>query len=234
MKIPIKKVLILVAILALPGFLYYLLKEKGKNRYKPLAIYGPKQVAKTFHTWHGKQIPDTIYHTISDFKLLNQDSIAVSFPADTNKIYVVNFFFTRCPSFCRNMNNEMQRVAERYKKNDFLRFLSITVDPDYDTPSVLKKYAAQFGASSGKWDFLTGNQQQIFGLAHDGFLVDALTHTLSASPNYIHSPMLILVDPHKRIRGYYDSNSKEQVDQLIDEIKVLIVEELRQIRAAEM
>jgi len=58
---PIKKILILVTILAVPGFLYYLLQEKGKNRYKPLAIYGPKKVATTFHSVRGEKIPDTQY-----------------------------------------------------------------------------------------------------------------------------------------------------------------------------
>ncbi|HCN84178.1 MAG TPA: electron transporter, partial [Sphingobacteriaceae bacterium] len=62
---PVKKILILVTILAVPGFLYYLLQDKGKNRYHPLSYFGPKQLANTFHTTRGKKIPDTVYHTIS-------------------------------------------------------------------------------------------------------------------------------------------------------------------------
>jgi protein SCO1 len=224
-----KKIVILVTILAVPGFLYYLLQEKGKNRYKPLSKFGPKEVANTFHTVRGKQIPDTIYHTISDFELINQDGKPVSFHADSSQITVVNFFFTRCPSFCPAMNKEMARVVKLYEKNHLLRFFSITVDPDHDTPEVLKQYAKQYHVSTDKWNFLTGPQSSVYKLAQKDFLVDALKDTTQAN-NFIHSPMLILLDPQKRIRGYYDSTDKEQVDKLIDEIKVLIAEELRKIK----
>jgi protein SCO1 len=107
-------------------------------------------------------------------------------------------------------------------------FYSISVDPVYDQPAVLKTYAAKFKAYPKKWNFLTGDQAFIFDLAKRDFLVDALVDSLDTA-NIVHSPMLILVDPQKRIRGYYDSTSKEQVDKLIDEIKVLITEELRKV-----
>lgn len=226
----LKKILILVTILALPGFLYYLLQEKGKNRYRPLAIYGAKQPANTFHTYRRKKIRDTIYHVIKDFKLVNQDGDSVSFPADTTKITVVNFFFTRCPTFCTNMNKQMASVVDVYRKNRLLKFLSISVDPEHDRPEILRKYADAYKPTSGKWDFLTGDQKEIFSLAREGFLVNALKDTTQAS-NFIHSPMLILIDPKKRIRGYYDSGTKEQVSKLIDEIKLLITEELRQVKS---
>lgn len=225
----VKKILILVTILALPGFLYYLLQEKGKNRYHPLAFYGPKKAASTFHKYRGKSIRDTIYHEIESFKLVNQNSDTVAFPADTTKITVVNFFFTRCPSFCKNMNSQMARVVKDYENNRLLRFFSITVDPAFDSPQVLKKYAAAYHPLPGKWEFLTGDENKIYSIARNGFLLDALKDTTQVT-NFIHSPMLVLVDPKKRIRGYYDSGNKEQVDKLIDEIKVLITEELRQVK----
>src|SRR5690606_5026438 len=105
----IKKILVLLILFVVPGSLYYLLKAKGENRYHPLAIYGPKQPASTFHSRMGKQIRDTIYHQIRDFELINQDSVPVKFPADSNQITVVNFFFSRCPSFCPDMNRQMAR-----------------------------------------------------------------------------------------------------------------------------
>ncbi|HCN84179.1 MAG TPA: SCO family protein, partial [Sphingobacteriaceae bacterium] len=163
-----------------------------------------------------------------DFKLINQKGDSISFTADSNKITVMNFFFTRCPSFCKSMNKEMSRVAETYQNNNFLRFLSISVDPDFDTAPVLLNYSKSYNAS-GKWNFLTGSKDLIYKLSRQDFLVDALKDT-SVANNFIHSPMLILVDPHKHIRGYYDSGSKDQVDRLIDEIKVLIAEELRNVK----
>ncbi len=228
---PLKKILILVTLLAVPGFLYYLLQDKGRNRYRPLEIFGPKQVASTFHTKRGKKIPDTIYHVISDFKLTDQSGNVVSFPADSNRISVFNFFFTRCGT-CLPFNRQMERIAAEYADNKMLRFYSITVDPDYDQPEVLGKYSGSFRLPEGKWRFLTGNKELIYGLARNSFLVDVLADRRSPG-NIIHSTLFILVDAQKRIRGYYDPASKEQTDKLTDEIKVLIAEELRKVVRSE-
>jgi len=230
LSFPIKKILILLILLAVPGSVYYLLKEKGINRYRPLPIYGEKQVAKTFIIKRRKQVPDTIYHVIRDFKFLNQNSDTVRFPADSNQITVVNFFYSKCPSFCSNMNKEMARVAKVYNNNRLMRFISISVDPENDTPSVLAEYSKPFIAENKKWDFVTGNQELIFSIAKNDFLVDAIQDTLNRK-EIIHTPMIILLDPQKRIRGYYDSSrGADQVNLLIDEIKLLITEELRSIK----
>ncbi|HEY1023725.1 MAG TPA: SCO family protein [Sphingobacteriaceae bacterium] len=223
------KVLILATLLAVPGFLYYLLQEKGKNRYKTLAIYGDKKVASTFHTRRGRKIPDTLYHTIRDFKLVNQLGDTVRFPSDSSKVTIVNFFYTSCPSFCAKMNTEMKRLHERFDRNRLLHFVSITVDPERDNPEVLGRYARSFDAKGGEWDMLTGDTDLIYDLARKDFLVDAL-HDTTKTDGFIHSPMLILVDSHKRIRGFYDTGRKESIDRLTDEIKVLITEELRAVK----
>ncbi len=223
----LKKILILATILAVPGFLYYLLQEKGKNRYRPLSIFGPKEVASTFHTRRGQRIPDTTYHIISDFKLTDQSGNVVLFPPDSNHISVFNFFYTRCAD-CKQMNRSMGKIAEQYEHNKMLQFYSISLDPGNDSPAVLRSYSAAFNIRADKWKFLTGDGSLIFKLAKDDFLVNAMPDRDNPG-NIIHSRMLILVDPQKRIRGYYDSSSKEQIDKLADEIKVLIAEELRQV-----
>ncbi|MEO8794278.1 MAG: SCO family protein [Daejeonella sp.] len=224
-----KKIIILVILLAVPGLLYYLLQEKGQNRYHPLGVFGPKELSGTFHTKRGKQIPDTLYHHIRNFSLIDQQGKDFSLNADSNRITVVNFFFTRCPSFCSDMNKEMARVANRYSNNNLLRFISISVDPDFDSPKVLAKYSSNYNLPVDKWRFLTGNQDSIYNIARQDFLVDAIRDSNKVD-NVIHSPMLILLDPQKRIRGYYDSTNKTEVDKLSDEIKVLITEELRKVK----
>lgn len=227
---PLKKILVLLILLAVPGTVYYLLKEKGVNRYRPLPIYGKKQVAKTFTIKRRKQIPDTIYHVIRDFKFLNQNSDTVKLPADSNQITVVNFFYTKCPVFCTNMNKELARVAKVYNNNRLMRFISISVDPENDTPSVLAEYSKPFVSENKKWDFVSGDKDLIFSIAKNDFLVDVIQDTINRK-EIIHTPMLILLDPQKRIRGYYDSSrGPEQVNLLIDEIKLLITEELRSIK----
>jgi protein SCO1/2 len=218
----IKKILILVLILALPGFLYYLLTVKGKNRYHPLPKFGPKEIAKTTHRVKGKDIPDTIYHTLGDFKMVDQDGKAVSPNTFEGKIFVANFFYTHCPTVCSAMNANMDSLAQAWAKNSMVYFASITVDPERDSVKVLNSYAKKFTASP-KWLFLTGDTTTIYSLARQGFLVNALKIN---KDDFIYSDKLVLIDQHKRIRGYYSGASLTDVIRLNDEIKVLISEEL--------
>lgn len=219
----LKKIAILVIVLAVPGFLYYLLTAEGKNRYKPLPVFGPKQAAKTYHRVKGRNIPDTLYHTIPDFKLTDQNGSSISLRTFQNKIFVAGFFYTHCPTVCKTMNMYIGQLDSVYAKNKRVNFVSITVDPEHDTPRVLKRYAAGFKASP-KWLFLTGDTTAIFNLARSGFLVNALQ---TGKNDFIYSDKLILIDQDKRIRGYYTGASTADVDKLSDEIKVLIAEELR-------
>jgi protein SCO1/2 len=221
----LKKVLILVLILALPGFLYYLLTEKGKNRYMRLSFFGPKVVAKTGHKFHGKYIPDTIYHQLNDFVLNDQNGKQVSFKTFEKKIFIASFFYTHCPTVCNVVNKNVNDLAQAYRKNPMVYFTSITVDPERDTPQALKQYAGKF-EQSNKWLFLSGDTTTIYNLARKGFLVDAL----KANDNdFVYSDKLILIDAEKRIRGYYSGTSTADITKLNDEIKVLIAEELRKV-----
>jgi protein SCO1/2 len=223
-----KKIIILVMILALPGFLYYLLTAKGKNRYKPLPFFGPKEVAKTGHKFHGKHIPDTIYHKLDDFTLTDQNGKQVSFKNYDKKIFIASFFYTHCPTVCSTVNKNISALADVYRKNRMVNFISITVDPQRDTPPVLKKYAESLEANS-KWLFLTGDTTSIYNLTRKGFLVDALK---ADDDNFIYSDKLVLIDAEKRIRGYYSGTSMADLTKLNDEIKVLIAEELRKVDKA--
>lgn len=220
----IKKLGILVFILIIPGFSYYLLVKKGENRYHPLPVYGQKKVAKTFHKVRGKQIPDTIYHTLDDFHLTDQNGKPVSFKNFDDKIFVVNFFYTRCPAVCNTINGYMDSLARNFEKEKTVNFLSITVDPKNDSEAVLKKYSKQFADHGPKWLFLTGDTSTIYNLARKGLLVNAVD---AGNGNYIYSDKMVLVDSHKRIRGYYEGASLTDVTRLNDEIKVLVYEEIR-------
>ncbi len=226
----LKSFIILVLILVVPGFLYYLLQAKGKNRYKPLPIYGPKQVAKTFKTIHGKKVFDTIYHKIPDFKLYDQNDKLITQKNFDGKILLVNFFFTKCPSLCNEINRNIDSLAGNFKKNSMVRFVSITVDPATDNPAVLKKYAATLKADDKQWKFLTGDTATIYSLSRQGFLVTAANGG-NQPENFVYSEKLILIDQDKRIRGYYNGTSVNEMTKLNDEIKVLITEELRKIKS---
>ena len=230
----VKNILILALILAVPGFLYYLLTTKGKNRYKPLPIYGPKIVAKTMQKgFHGKLIPDTIYHLVGDFKLTDQNGDPVSQKTFENKIVIFSFFFSNCPTVCTQVNRNLDSLAQGYLKNKMIQFVSVSVDPERDTPEALKKYAAQYHISSDKWRFLTGDTTNIYRLARQGLLVNALKAG-SGKNDFIYSDKVIMVDAGHRIRGYYSGTSITDILRLNDEIHVQITEELRKVETPEM
>lgn len=222
-----KKVVILAVILILPGFLYFLLERKGENRYRSLPIYGEKVLTGTFTSRMGKQVPDTLFHQIEPFSLTDQQGESVTVLASDTSISVVNFFYTRCATFCRHMNDEMNRVAERFVGNNMVNFYTVTVDTAYDTPEILAGYAKVYQPGTKKWHFLTAGKDDVYDIARNGFLVDAVQDT-TREARFIHSSSLILVDSKRRIRGYYDVNQKKEVDRMIDELKLLLVQEIRE------
>ncbi|NQX42085.1 protein SCO1/2 [Pedobacter steynii] len=224
----IKKILILVTILAVPGFLYYLLQDKGKNRYKPLPFFGPKEVAKTFHSVRGKQIPDTIYHLVPDFKLVNQQADSVNWKSYEGKILVLNLFYTTGNTYAVNFANKAMKAFEAtYAHNKTVNFVGLSIDPSRDTPKVLSDYAVVLGAKAGKWDLLTGDSTTIYSLINKGLFIDAHRELQNGEQKFVYSNMFVLLDPQRRIRGYYEATSQEALSKLDDEIKVLITEELR-------
>jgi protein SCO1/2 len=228
---PIKKILILVTILAVPGFLYYLLQEKGKNRYKPLAIYGPKQVASTFHSVRGKEIPDTIYHVIEDFKLVNQNTDTISLANYEGKVIVLNLLYTNGKGSGIDFANKAMGVfSSVYEKNRMVHLVGLTIDPTYDKPAVLAQYGKQIGANPQKWDLLTGDSSQVSSLIKNGLLLDAHQSIVHGVTKFTFTNMFVLIDSHHRIRGYYEATNQEALAKLDDEIKVLIAEELRNMR----
>lgn len=230
-QFPIKKILILAAILAVPGFLYYLLQDKGKNRYKPLAIYGPKTVAATFHTVRGKQIPDTIYHVLNDFKLINQNADTLTLSSFKGKVILVNLFHTQNPGHgVITAHNAMQAFSKLYEKNKMLQFVSLSIDPNVDTQKKLLKFAEEASVNASKWSLLTGDSTQLKSLITGGLLLDALKRTTNNEVKFFYSNMFVLIDTKNRIRGYYEATNQEALSKLDDEIKVLVAEELRNMR----
>ena len=170
---PIKKVIILVSILAIPGFLFfYLLPHFAKNRYKSLPIFGEKVVATTFHSVKGKKIPDTIYHLVPDFKLVNQHSDTVSWKSFENKIVVLNLFHAGAKK--QQASKYIKQLSDGYEQKPLVKFLSLSVDPP-DT-GLIKDFAANFKPKEGKWDFLAGDTAQTYPLIRQGLLLDVIAN----------------------------------------------------------
>lgn len=226
----IKKILILVTILAVPGFLYYLLQDKGKNRYKPLPIYGPKQVASTFHSVRGKQIPDTIYHLVDDFVLTNQNGDTTTLKTWKGKVVVLNLFYTQVNSDGAKMSMKaMQGFNEMYQNNHMVHLASISVDSKDDLKAI-SNFAKSQNAVAQKWDFLIGDTVTLNKVVKRSLLLDAVDNSTQSDRKFLYSNKIVLLDSQHRIRGFYEASNQEALSKLDDEIKVLIAEELRNIK----
>ena len=189
---------------------------------KKLPIMGERDWEKKMVD--GKEVVDTIYHTIPPFSFTNQDGQAVSEKDVEGKIYVADFFFTTCPTICPVMKRQMTKVYNAYKGNPNLKILSHSIDPEHDTPQVLHQYAADLGISGDQWEFLTGPKEKIYDIGMKKYMV-VTAEDSTAAGGFLHSGAFILVDKDKHVRGMYDGTTDEGAEQLIADIATLLKEQ---------
>lgn len=160
------------------------------------------------------------FHKIKDFSLVNQNGEKVTNENYRDKIYIADFFFTTCQGICPIMKENMIILQDEYKDDDQVYLLSHTVTPEIDTKEVLKKYSLEKGVIDSKWNLVTGDKKQIYNLARKSYLV-AEDIEESELFEMIHTENFVLVDPERRIRGFYDGTDQESMNALIYDIKVL-------------
>ncbi|MBT3443475.1 MAG: SCO family protein [Flavobacteriaceae bacterium] len=163
------------------------------------------------------------YHHIADFSFINQNGKTVT-PFDfKGKIYVADFFFTTCPTICIAMTDHLLKVQQKIRNNPNVMLLSHSVTPQIDTVAQLKKYALEKGVVDAKWHLVTGDKKEIYELARKSYL--AVKEDGDGGPfDMIHTENFILVDPDRRIRGFYDGTDIEEIKRLLEELEVLIQE----------
>ncbi|CAM4233874.1 SCO family protein [Zobellia roscoffensis] len=159
-------------------------------------------------------------HTIANFHLINQNNEIVTQENYRNKIYVADFFFTRCPTICPIMANNMKKLQDEFLNEEDVMLLSMSVTPVLDSVPVLKKYSKRHSAIDTKWHITTGNKKQIYNLARKSFFA-AVDQGDGGFQDFIHTPNFILIDKKKRIRGVYDGSNTNHLTQLTTDIKTL-------------
>lgn len=197
-------------------------KYEGNSRGEELPYLGQYKLVE-----NNEGSNDTLYHKVGDFKLVNQDSVEISNEDVEGKIYVADFFFTSCPTICPKMKAQMLRVYDSIQDEPDVLILSHTIDPEYDTVALLKKFSEQLGVTDDKWHFLTGNKDDIYKLGQRSYMVTAIEDP--AEPGgFIHSGAFLLVDRQGHIRGVYDGTDPVEVNDLIKDIKRLKREDKHQ------
>lgn len=211
MKKDRKQFLYLFFLLFFPS-VFYVLLSTGKQNFIQLPYFGQKEILTN---------GDTSYHTIPSFQFIDQEGKKFTDKNLEGKIYVANFFFTTCKSICPEMSSQLIRIQERFADANDVEILSHTVDPENDSVSALKEYALKYKAGN-KWHFVTGNKKEIYDIARNGYMVNALENTDTFSGEaFLHSQLFILIDKEKHIRSIQDGTSTADVDSLIDDINVL-------------
>ncbi len=137
------------------------------------------------------------------FEFFNQDSLLVSNEDYKGKVYVVEFFFTSCPSICPVMNENLVDIQNEFSKSDNFGIASFTITPDYDTPRVLKEYAEQHGITDLDWHLMTGDKEKIYDLANAGFNIYA-AEMPDAPGGFEHAGLFALIDKNGYIRSRVD------------------------------
>lgn len=168
---------------------------------------------------YGRMKYDSVYHTISNFKLRDQNAAIITNDSLKGKIYVANFFFCTCTSICPRMTNYMHVLQNEFISEGRIEFLSHTVDPENDSIPVLKQYAEQNQINDRKWHLLTGSRKDLYDLSKNSYYLGVE----SDSPDeFEHSEKFVLVDSHRVIRGYYNGTDSLEVEKLKKDIQILL------------
>lgn len=159
-------------------------------------------------------------HKVSDFELINQNGDTITQANYEGKIYVADFFFTRCLTICPVMTNNMEKLQEVFLNDDDVMFLSHSVTPVIDSVSVLRAYADVKGVIDAKWNITTGSKKHIYKLARKSYFA-VLEDGDGGLQDFVHTENFVLVDKKKQIRGFYDGTDLEDIDRLIADIRIL-------------
>ena len=204
--------LIIFSAIGLPVF-YHLVKVDDKLPiYNPVDI-NPKLVDKTIRN-------KSKNHKIGTFSLTNQNGETITNANYKDKIYVADFFFTRCQTICIMMAYNMSELQEHYKNDDDIMFLSHSVTPVIDSVPQLRKYATEKGVIDGKWNVTTGDKKHIYDLARKHYFA-VLDEGNGDENDFVHTENFVLIDKEGRIRGSYDGTKKENMQKIIEDIALL-------------
>ena len=204
-------VLLIFAIAVVVG--YYLLTPKER-----LPVYSPSDVNPKLVDYSVQHIKKN--HKIADFSLIDQNGDTITNNTYKSKIYIADFFFTRCATICPIMTGNMVLLQEIYKNDDEVMLLSHSVTPVIDSVPILKMYAKDKGIVDSKWHITTGDKKHIYDLARKSYFA-TLDEGDGGEQDFIHTEQFILVDKKRQIRGFYDGTDKEEVERIQKDIEIL-------------
>lgn len=214
-SIPTVLAMLVFSVVGVYVFYRLLTPEKKLPIYSPIDV-NPRLVDASLQ--HVKK-----NHKIASFSLIDQNGEQITQDTFNDKIYVADFFFTRCGTICPIMTTNMAVVQKEFLNDPDVLLLSHSVTPVMDSVSVLKSYALSRGVVDTKWFLVTGEKKEIYNLARKSYFA-VLDEGDGGAQDFIHTEQFILVDKKKQIRGYYDGTDLEDISRLINDIFILKTE----------
>jgi protein SCO1/2 len=226
---------IAVAIL-LPLSFYFLAKGLKKDHLNMPRYYVADSI--TGHMVDGKMVRDTVFHKVADLRGVNQLGDTVSLNKDlADKVLVVNFFFTTCPSVCPRLTSNIKMLQSAFRKDPKkaqtldkdVQLISITVNPGQDSFQALRAYADRFGVNHDRWWFITGDKKALYNYARNELAL-SVGDGDGGADDFIHSEKLVIIDQQRHIRGYYDGLDSAQIGRCAYDISLITLEKEKKIR----
>jgi cytochrome oxidase Cu insertion factor (SCO1/SenC/PrrC family) len=156
-----------------------------------------------------KQHALPVIGAVADFTLTNQDGNVTTLADLTNRVWVADIIFTRCAGPCPIITGYMKSLEDALPQTSAGRLVTLTTDPDFDTPSVMKRYGERFGADFSRWMFLTGTKAEIAALGSGSLKLSAVPVPVAAQTNaadlFIHTTIFVAVDKHAQLRGIFET-----------------------------
>ncbi len=163
-----------------------------------------------------QQLP--VLRAVPGFELTSQAGETFGSDQLKGKIWIADFIYTTCPGPCPRMSTQMRRIQELTAKWPDVQLVSITINPDVDTPPVLAAYAKRYLADVSRWHFLTGKREVIHYLKRETFKLGDVTGDLE------HSTRFVLIDNKMRVRAYYATMDADPVQRVVDDVRGLLEE----------
>jgi cytochrome oxidase Cu insertion factor (SCO1/SenC/PrrC family) len=160
-----------------------------------------------------RKTPLPVLGQVADFTLTNQDGKITTLADLTNRVWVADIIFTRCAGPCPRMTAQMKSVQDKLPQTSGAKLVTLTTDPDYDSPAVMKKYGEHFDADFNRWTFLTGTKNEIANLASGSLKLSAVPVKAADQTNsvdlFIHTTIFVVVDKHAQLRGVFETGGED-------------------------
>ena len=212
--------LLLVIILPLTG--YYIVKYFGEKAVHMPVRYFYDSVAVAEK--NGKTTTDTLWHKVKNMTFVNQLGKTVTLDSLKDKILVIDFFFSRCPSICPDMAKSMKRLQSSFvNSNDsIVQFISISIDPEHDSVPQLRKFADRYTSNHDSWWFVTGDKKEIYDFALNELKASIADTNVDTA--FIHTENFFLLDRDRVVRGWYNAFDTVKQAKLVGDIPLLMLE----------